>query len=78
MKPHEEKALRLIKEGRVHVTWTNGDAGQGIVDGDNDTYVCSFSPAGRVCSCPAYRHCSHALALELKVMAWEPIQLELV
>lgn len=73
----ETKAIRLVKEGRTHVMWTNGDAGHGVVDGDTDTYHCSFSPAGRVCTCPSVRPCSHSLALELKVMAGE-LQLELV
>lgn len=70
MKPLEEKAIRLIMEGRVTVVWTGDGAGQGLVDGDNDTYSVSYSPAGRLCTCPAganHRACSHALALELEV-----------
>jgi hypothetical protein len=83
LKPVEEKALRLITEKRVHVQWTNSDgiAGAGIVDGDTDTWLCSFSPAGRICTCPAganHQRCSHALALELTVMAADYLQLELI
>jgi len=74
MKPYEEKAIRLVEAGRVHVRWESPDgvAAQGLVDGDTDTYLCSFSPEGYVCTCPAgaaHRHCSHSLALELAV-AW--------
>lgn len=77
----QEKADRLVKEQRVHVLWTNGLAGHGVVDGDTNTYHCSFSPAGRVCTCPAgrtHRDCSHALALEWKVWQSENLQLQLV
>jgi hypothetical protein len=80
-----EKALRLVKERRVHIRWIEprGIAAAGTVDGDNDTYLVSFSPAGRICTCPAganHRDCSHALALELRVLASydEELQLELV
>jgi hypothetical protein len=70
----EEKALRLVSEGRVHVTWieSRGVAATGKVDGDNDTYSVAFSPAGGICTCPAgahHRRCSHAIALELRVAA---------
>lgn len=70
MKAIEEKAIRLIMEGRVTVTWSGDGAGQGLVDGDTDTYQVSYSPAGKVCTCPAgfnHRACSHAIALELEV-----------
>ena len=71
MKPIEEKAVKLVMERRVTIRWHNDVAADGLVDGDTDTYRCSFSPAGRVCTCEAgshYRDCSHALALELEVM----------
>ena len=77
----QEKANRLVDEQRVHVLWANDVAGHGIVDGDTDTYYCSFSPAGRVCTCPAgqtHRDCSHALALEWKVWRAAHLQLELL
>jgi hypothetical protein len=83
LKPIEEKAVRLIAEGRVHVQWTESQriAAAGVVDGETDTYQVSFSPAGRVCTCEAGQHhrtCSHALALELVVMAGTDLQLELL
>lgn len=72
----EEKALRLVADGRVTIKWRSGDyaAGHGTVDGDHDTYHCSFSPEGRVCTCPSVRDCSHALALELAV-AWQQFEI---
>lgn len=83
MKPIEEKAIRLVKEGRVHIRWVNSDgsAAMGTVDGDNDVYSVAFSPEGRICVCPAganHRTCSHGLALELRVLAGDMIELELV
>jgi hypothetical protein len=70
MKPLDEKAIRMVENGRVTVTWTGDEAGAGTVDGDTDTYQVQFSPAGYVCTCEAGRHhrvCSHAIALELAV-----------
>jgi hypothetical protein len=78
----------MVAEHRVHVGWvskeTNGTerpiAADGIVDGDTDTYRVSFSPFGRVCTCPAgrtHRGCSHGIALELQVAA-DALQLELM
>lgn len=83
MKPTEEKAIKLVKEGRCHVRWVNSDgtAASGRVDGDHDTYQVSFDPTGRICTCPAganHRTCSHGLALELRVLAGDMIELELV
>ena len=66
----EEKAVRLVFEGRVTVTWETDGAASGIVDGDTGTYRCSFDPSGKQCTCPAgsnHRRCSHAIALELEV-----------
>jgi hypothetical protein len=77
----QEKANRLVDEDRVHVLWANDAAGHGIVDGDTDIYHCSFSPAGRICTCRAgrtHRDCSHALALEWKVWKSNNLQLVLV
>ena len=78
----EVKAIRPVVEGRVHVRWVErrGLAADGTVDGDTDTYGVSFSPGGRICTCPAgahHRPCSHSLALELKVAAQDSLQLEL-
>lgn len=72
MKQIEEKALKLVMEGRVTVRHIAQDAlsGSGLVDGDTDTYQVSFDPSGRICTCPAgsnHRPCSHGIALELEV-----------
>lgn len=72
MRAHEEKAIRLVMEGRVHARYVaeDGQSGSGTVDGDTDTYQVSFDPSGRICTCPAgsnHRTCSHAVALELEV-----------
>ncbi len=74
MRTIEEKAVRLVVDGRVVVRWCNDDAtaAMGTVDGDTDTYQVSFSPAGRVCTCPAgahHRPCSHTVALQLAVVS---------
>ncbi len=77
MKHIDEKAIRMVEDGRVTVTWkwygeTIGhvEAAAGTVDGDTDTYQVQFSPAGRICTCEAGQHhrvCSHAIALALAV-----------
>jgi hypothetical protein len=85
-----EKALKLVKEGRVHVGWiskeTNGEerpiAADGTVDGytTDGTYRTSYSPFGAICTCPAglhHRRCSHSLALEIQA-AHDALQLELM
>lgn len=72
MKLVEEKAVKLVLERKVTITWQSGDAAQGTVDGHHGTYQVSYSPAGRICTCPAganHRVCSHGLALELAVQA---------
>jgi hypothetical protein len=79
----EAKAVRLVAEGKVSVQWVErrGRAAHGIVEGDHDKYQTSFSPAGRICVCPAganHQTCSHALALELKVADGDYLQLELL
>ena len=83
----EQKALRLVAEHRVHVQWVSAElveglviAAAGVVDGDTDTYLVSYSPAGKICTCPAaasHRTCSHGMALEVAVNAAELLQLEL-
>jgi hypothetical protein len=84
-----EKAVRLVADGRCHVGWvskeTNGEerpiAGAGIVDGDTDTYRVSYSPLGRICTCPAgrtHRDCSHGIALELAAADVDQLELELL
>lgn len=78
MKPIEQKAIRLVMEERVtllHIA-EDGAYGAGTVDGDLDTYQVSFSPAGRICTCPAganHRPCSHGIALELEAARRESV-----
>lgn len=79
----EAKAVRLVADNRVRVRWieARGLAGDGTVEGDHGTYAVSFSPGGRVCTCPAgvnLARCSHSLALELRVAAGRTLQLELI
>ena len=72
MNPVDAKAIRLVEEERVTITWSTGiEAGQGVVDGDTNTYQASYSPAGYVCTCKAgqnHKTCSHAIAVELAVL----------
>ena len=71
MKAVDEKAVRLVVDRKVTVTWVGEGAGSGVVDGDHDTYQAHYSPAGYICTCPAganHRTCSHARALELEVL----------
>ena len=70
MQSLDEKAIRMVENGKVTVTWTGDDAAAGVVDGETGTYQTQYSPAGRVCTCEAGQHhqvCSHAIALELAV-----------
>ncbi len=76
MKHIDEKAIRMVEDGKVTITWKWYDepfkvgAAAGVVDGETGTYQVSFSPAGRICTCEAGRHhqvCSHAIALEYAV-----------
>lgn len=78
MKPTDEKAIRLVRDGKVTITWRSDEliagvpiAAAGTVEGDHSTYKVSYSPAGRVCGCLAAmngRDCSHGLSLELAVL----------
>ena len=82
----DQKALRGVREDRVHVQWVSAEtvnglviAAAGVVDGFHDTYLCSYSPAGRICTCPAgvnHQSCWHPVALEVAVNAAELLQLE--
>jgi hypothetical protein len=79
----EEKAVRFVTEKRVQVAWidSRGVAASGTVEGDHGTYSVAYSPAGRICTCPAGvngRRCSHAIALELRVAAGRNLQLEMM
>jgi len=65
--------VRLVMDRKVTLRWVSEDrqAAQGVVDGDTGTYHVSYSPEGRICTCPAganHRQCSHGIALELEVL----------
>lgn len=85
LKPTDQKAIRLVLDGKVSVTWRSEslrdgvpEAAHGKVEGDHNTYEVSYSPAGRVCGCLAAmngRDCSHGLALELAVLREADAQL---
>jgi hypothetical protein len=73
MRHIDAKAIRLVENGAVTITWVSPDrdAAAGTIDGATDTYQAQYSPAGMVCTCQAGRHhqtCSHAIALQLAVM----------
>lgn len=72
MKHTDEKALRLVLDDRVNITWNTEGAATGLVDGYTDTYQVSYSPEAELCTCPAgvhHRRCSHVTALRLAVVA---------
>ena len=79
MKPTDKKAIGLVVEDKVTVTWRSEtlrdgvpEAAYGTVEGKHGLYAVSYSPAGRVCGCLAAangRDCSHGKALELLVLA---------
>lgn len=59
----EEKARRLVAEGRVRLS---ADGGHAVVDGEHAAYTVRLTGYGPSCDCPSYRRrCSHALAVEL-------------
>lgn len=70
----EKKAVRLVADDRVVVTWRSprGTQLQGMVRGDSGiVYTVAVDPAGEWCDCPWGGHhpgsrCSHTLALQLQ------------
>lgn len=69
MTPQELKAIRLVLEGHVRISYRSGDVLAGDVEGDNGTYRVSIDPDGPHCDCKfgrehGGRH-SHTVALEL-------------
>ena len=64
-----EKALRLINDGSVSITFQNAAAVNADVTGDHGDYlVLVTQPDRAVCSCPATSDCSHILAVLAKVL----------
>ena len=69
MTPQELKAIRLVLENRVTVSYRTDDVLAGDVAGDTGTYRCTIDPDGPHCDCRfgtehGGRH-SHTIALEL-------------
>lgn len=64
-----EKALRLLVEGRLRVTFVHGDVIFAQCRGDSgEVYAVGHDPAGAPrwrCTCPARSACSHLRALWL-------------
>lgn len=61
----EEKAARLLREGRVTL-WADAAGLRAIVEGDHGTYAIAFPRSGPSCPCAAWsRRCSHVRAVEL-------------
>lgn len=62
----EAKAARLLLAGRVAVV--SADPGGTLVaevEGDHGRYLVTVQDGRARCTCPAWRRCSHALAVEL-------------
>ena len=71
MTPQELKAIRLVTENRVAVSYRTDDVLAGDVEGDTGTYRVTIDPDGPHCDCTfgrehGGRH-SHTIALELAV-----------
>ena len=60
----EGKALRLVRTGKVRVTYSSVDVLVGVVQGDHGTYTVQIDPDGEHCDCPARVRCSHIAALD--------------
>ncbi len=66
------KAARLLSSGSVRVVEVDGSGhGCARVAGDHDRYVVTIDEHGRRCTCPAWKPCSHSLAVELVVAGRE-------
>ena len=71
----EEKAVRLVADDRVTITYHSGNAHDLVliaqVVGDSDTYRVTIDPSGEHCTCPAselgHRECSHLLAVKIEL-----------
>ncbi len=64
-----EKALRLINDDKVRITFRNNSAVNADVSGDHGDYlVLVTQPDRAVCSCPATSECSHILAVLAKAL----------
>lgn len=69
-----EKAARLLSSGAVRVVEVDGSGhGRARVAGDHNRYLVTIDEHGRRCTCPAWRPCSHSLAVELVVAGREDV-----
>ena len=69
MESTHEKALRLINDDKVTITFRNNSAVNADVTGDHGEYlVLVTQPERAVCSCPATSDCSHILAVLAKAL----------
>ena len=59
------KAHRLLAAGRVAVIHADARTLVAEVRGDHGRYVVTVIHGGPICTCPAWRLCSHALAVAL-------------
>jgi len=63
-----EKAVRLLAEGRVQVTWVDDERIEAHVRGSDAEHVVTYERGGWRCSCEAARfnqRCSHLAAAQL-------------
>ncbi len=64
----QERALRLIADGRLVVTWVDGEQAQAHVRSTDTTHVTGYRRGGWYCDCEAHRfgqRCSHLAAVQL-------------
>lgn len=64
----DQKAGRLLAEGRVRLERVAGDLVVATVEGDTGTYAVECAQASWRCNCPARSECSHLLAVQLVVV----------
>ena len=61
----EDKARRLLTEGRLQLRSLDAEWITATIEGDTGAYRLGLNPGGWWCACPARtRRCSHLLALQ--------------
>lgn len=60
----EDKARRLLVEGRVVVDAVQPGLVVAVVRGSGELYVVSWRRGGWLCTCPVRGRCSHLLAVQ--------------
>lgn len=67
-----QKAVTLVGEGKVKITFQTADVTSGEVIGEHGVYRVEINPAGQWCSCEHGKHrspmaeCSHVLAVKVE------------